>query len=101
MLATTNDAFTAVMNVKAPKPSHTRRAMGMTFDAGSEKNNEDCDYIPGPPCGGAMNKNEMGEGFVTIHSGISGKGSLMPSMFDWRGATSMISIHNAGRYKGY
>ncbi len=99
MLASTNDAFTAVMNVKAPKKHRYAKAMGMTYDAGSEKNNEDCDYIPGPPCGGAMNKNEPGEGFVTIHSGVTGKGGLPAAMYDWRGPTSMVTIHNMGKAK--
>jgi len=99
MLASTNDAFTAATNIKAPKRNRHTHAMGMTYDAGSEKNNEDCDFIPGPPCGGAMNKNEAGEGYVTVHNGVFGKAGLPAAMYDWRGPTSMVSIHNAGKYR--
>ena len=98
MLASTNDAFTAAVNIKAPKKGRHTHAMGLTYDAGSEKNNEDCAYIPGPPCGNDMQKNEPGEGFVTVHSGIHGIADLPAAKYDWRGATSMISIHNAGKY---
>ena len=48
MLVTTNDAFFAVRNVGAP-------AIGQAvvdadaYDAGSEANSENCDFIPGPP----------------------------------------------------
>jgi len=98
MLASTNDAFTAAMNIKAPKSNKHTHAMGMTFDAGSEMNNEDCAYVPGPPCTGMSgNANAPGEGFISIHSGISGKAGIPAAMYDWRGPTSMISIHNDGK----
>lgn len=105
MLASTNDGFMAAVNVKAPKKHRYAHGHGMTYDAGSEMNNEDCDYVPGPPCGGAMNKRaefdeatgeRISEGFVTIHNGIHGGAGLDPKMYDWRGPTAMISIHNDG-----
>jgi len=99
MLATTNDAFTAALNIKAPKKNRHNHGMGMTFDAGSEKNNEECAYIPGPPCSPESgNANMPGEGMVTVHNGIFGKADLSAPNLDWRGPTSMISIHNAGKY---
>jgi len=97
MLASSNDAFTSATHIRAPKKRRYAHAMSMTYDAGSEMNNEECDYLPGPPCGGEMNKRtETGEGFVTIHNGIHGVGGLMPKMFDWRGPTAMVRIHNDG-----
>ena len=90
MLATTNDAFTAVSSKALPNRSVSYK--GETYDAGSESNNENCDYIPGPPCNNGTNTSDDGEGFITIHSGINGVGDLVPSNLDWRGATSIITI---------
>lgn len=90
MLATTNDAFTAISSKSLP--SRSVSYMGETYDAGSESNNENCDYIPGPPCNNGSNTSDDGEGFITIHSGVSGVGDLVPSNLDWRGATSIITI---------
>lgn len=91
MLATTNDAFTAISSKSLPKRSVSY--MAETYDAGSEDNNELCIDIPGPPCGGtnAANDND-GEGFISIHSGVSGVGDLAPANLDWRGATSIVTI---------
>lgn len=91
MLATSNDAFTAISAKTLPKRSVSY--MATTYDAGSEDNNELCIDIPGPSCGGtnAANPND-GEGFITIHKGISGVGDVVPANFDWRGATSIVTI---------
>lgn len=91
MLATSNDAFTAISGKALPKRSVSY--MSETYDAGSEDNNELCIDIPGPPCGGtnAANAND-GEGFISIHNGISGIGNLVPADLDWRGATSIVTI---------
>ena len=92
MLATTNDGFTGLNSVKLPKKSATYYAH--VYDAGSETNNEDCSFIPGPPCvpdsGNARALN--GEGFVTIHNGVHGQGDLNPQTLDWRGPVAVITI---------
>lgn len=92
MLATTNDAFAGLSGVALPKKSVTY--MAATYDAGSEDNNELCIDIPGPPCGGT-NATIVGdgEGFITIHNGVSGVGDLVPSHLDWRGATAIVTIN--------
>jgi len=110
MLATTNDAFTAV-TLKGPKYRRNTYGMAMTYDAGSEENNELCTYIPGPPCntdvvdGAVVNLNmraaDHAEGIVTIHNGVHGvagvgTSGLIPALHDWRGPTAMIKIHNGG-----
>lgn len=101
MLASSNDAFTAALNIKAPKRNGHNHAMGMTYDAGSEENNEDCAFVPGPPCDmNSGNARMQGEGMVTVHSGIYGNADLPAAAYDWRGPTSMVTIHNAGRYTG-
>ena len=91
MLASTNDAVTAVLGQSLPKKSVSY--MAATYDVGSEDNNELCIDIPGPPCGGTNAANDTdGEGFISIHNGISGVGDLTPSHLDWRGATSIMTI---------
>ena len=50
MLVTTNDAFFALRGVRAPRHG-TSVHHSPAYDAGSEVNNEDCAFIPGPPCG--------------------------------------------------
>ncbi|MHB1051505.1 MAG: hypothetical protein ACYCZT_00340 [Thiobacillus sp.] len=62
-------------------------------DAGSEPNDELCDNIPGPPCGGQdVSPDAGGEGFVYIHAGIHGIGSLEPSEYDWRNPVARITV---------
>ena len=92
MLAGTNDAFAAVNGLPLPKKSATYAAY--VYDAGSEKNNEDCDFIPGPPCDNGSNKREESgsEGFVTIHNGVHGGAGLTPKDSDWRGPVAIIRI---------
>lgn len=97
MLATTNDAFTSA-TLKAPKKHRYSSAMAITYDAGTEDNNELCMDIPGPPCGGTNATIEGdGEGFITIHNGVHGVGDLVPTNLDWRGPTAMVRVHNAGK----
>lgn len=93
MLATTNDAFTAISSKSLPKKSVSY--MGETYDAGSEMNNENCAFIPGPPCAadsGNARAIDGAEGFITVHSGVKGRADLSAANLDWRGATSVISI---------
>lgn len=90
MLASTNDAFVAVNGVRI---HHSRMLDAIVYDAGSEGNNEDCAYIPGPPCGGGMARDtENAEGFVSYHAGIKGIGGIDANMFDWRGPVANITI---------
>ena len=93
MLASSNDAFTAISGKSLPKRSVSY--MATTYDAGSEVNNEDCTYVPGPPCSkgsGNARATDGAEGFITIHNGIKGGRDLNPAHLDWRGATSVVSI---------
>lgn len=92
MLATTNDGFAALNAVPLPKDS--AQYFAFAYDAGSEMNNENCSYIPGPPCpadsGNA--RTETGEGFISIHNGIYGGSDLNPKHLDWRGPVAVITI---------
>ncbi len=94
MLASTNDAFAAIRGIRLPNGiGDTVSVFGNAYDAGTEANSEDCDFIPGPPCGNA-NQRDTGsaEGFVHIHSGIHGVGDLMPSDLDWRNPVIQVTI---------
>lgn len=93
MLATTNDSFVALNNVSLPKKSATYYAH--IYDAGSEANNEDCAYIPGPPCdpeSGNARAMEGSEGFVTISNGIHGHGDLSAQDLDWNNPGAIVTI---------
>jgi len=92
MLATTNDAFTALNSVALPKRS--AQYFAYTYDAGSELNNESCSHIPGPPCSPESGnaRTETGEGFITLHNGIQGGSDLNPKQLDWRGPVAVVTI---------
>ncbi len=97
MLVSTNDAFFALNGVPGPtRGSAMHRSPA--YDAGSETNNEDCAFIPGPPCGNAGVRDVAGaEGYVHIHAGIHGIGpqdgpSIVPEAHDWRNPVALITI---------
>ena len=92
MLATTNDAFVALNNVRLPKKSVTYYAR--VYDAGSEANNELCDFIPGPPCGDLENERatDGSEGFVSISNGIHGNADLSAEELDWNNPGAVVTI---------
>lgn len=95
MLVTTNDAFFGLNSVRLRGRSTTYRVPA--YDAGSEANNEDCAFIPGPPCGSAgVRDSDEAEGFVHIHNGVHGiaesLGGLVPSRDDWRNPVALITV---------
>ena len=92
MLVTTNDAFFALNGVRGPKRGSDTYHLP-AYDAGSEANNESCDFIPGPPCGNP-NVRDTGkaEGYVHIHAGIHGIGDLEPDEHDWRNPVAKVTI---------
>ena len=92
MLANTNDAFYALNGVDGPG-SGAVTYYEIAWDAGSEANNEDCQYVPGPACGNFFDRAAEGaEGFVYVHSGIHGVGDLVPALHDWRNPVAKIVI---------
>lgn len=93
MLVTTNDAFFGLQGVDLPP----RRMAGVhhayALDAGSEANNEDCAFVPGPPCGNpGVRATDGAEGFVHVHAGIHGVGDLVPATHDWRNPVVEVVI---------
>jgi hypothetical protein len=89
MLVSTNDAFAGLDSAPIAAWSIDTPA----YDAGSEANTESCEHIPGPPCGSpGMRVTDGAEGFVHVHRGIHGVGSLDESMKDWRNPTARVTI---------
>ena len=91
MLVVTNDAFAGLDAVLLPEDSLTLYAPA--YDAGTERNSERCEYIPGPPCGsGGAHDPAPAEGFVHVHPGFRGVGSLAAHPYDWRNPVAKIEI---------
>lgn len=90
MLVTTNDAFFAS---EKRVPAFSSTIYATAWDAGSEANTQDCDHIPGPPCGnGGVRVTEGAEGYVYVHAGIQDRGSLSPENHDWRNPVARIVV---------
>lgn len=63
------------------------------YDAGSERDTEACEHIPGPPCGNAgVRVTEGSEGHVALDGGIVGVGDLDPAEWDWRNPVLGIQV---------
>jgi hypothetical protein len=93
MLVTTNDAFFGLSNFVVDPSRAVQRVMVPAWDAGTEVNNEMCDFIPGPPCGNPfMRDTEGAEGFVHVHSGIHGTGDLLPNEWAWQNPVVEIAV---------
>ena len=93
MLVTTNDAFFGLSNFFVNPSRRVQRVMVPAWDAGTEVNNESCDFIPGPPCGNPFMRDTDGaEGFVFVHSGIHGTGDLLPSEWAWQNPVVEIAV---------
>jgi len=95
MLVVTNDAFFGVNSIDLPFRRMKETRYAVAYDAGSEANNESCDFIPGPPCGNAgVRATDGAEGFVHVHAGIHGGGDLDPATFDWRNPVVRVQIQS-------
>jgi hypothetical protein len=94
MMVNTNDAMIAIDSENLPRRvhgTHTYPALG--YDAGSEANNEDCDFIPGPACPhGNARSTQDAEGYVHIHNGVHGIADLAPDAYDWRNPVAQITV---------
>jgi hypothetical protein len=93
MLIPTNDAFIGLSGIRLPKKAgKPEMLMVPAYDAGTELNDESCDHIPGPVCGGEGVSDDGGEGFVSVHRGIHGIADLPAETYDWRSPTARITI---------
>ena len=96
MMVNTNDALIAINTERLPRSRFygaTYYALG--YDAGSEGNNEDCAFIPGPACpagSGNARSTDDAEGYVHIHNGVHGIADLGPAAYDWRNPVARIEV---------
>ncbi len=91
MLVSTNDAFVGANGIDM---SRSQTIMLNAYDSGSEANSENCDYVPGPPCGNHVEDEADAEGFVHVHNGIHGMGDsgLNPAIHDWNNPVARLTI---------
>lgn len=93
MFASSNDAFASINSQPLDFSFNSNKYNAYVYDAGSERNSEDCQYIPGPPCNnGGVRDTEGAEGFVSIHNGIHGIGSLEAQTYDWNNPGLIVKI---------
>lgn len=96
MLVNTNDAFFAVDSAALPRwRGGSRTVYALAFDAGSEANNEDCAFVPGPACpagSGNARATDGAEGFVHVHNGVHGIADLAADAYDWRNPVAKVTI---------
>jgi hypothetical protein len=90
----TNDAFVGGQALDLPRRrGQSTVVRSPAYDAGSEANNEDGDFIPGPPFGNGNVRDTAGaEGFVHVHAGVHGIADLDAATYDWRNPTAEIRI---------
>ncbi len=96
MLVNTNDAFFALDSALLPFSRHKSLSLDVNaYDAGSEANNEDCGFVPGPACppdSGNARDEAGAEGYVYVHNGVHGTADLSPAAYDWRNPVARITI---------
>lgn len=93
MLVNTNDAFTGLDSLHLRGQGDTYYAMA--YDAGSEANNEDADFIPGPCCGNAGVRDATSDP-IAAHDGILGGADLDPALWGWTGPAAKIVVERVG-----
>lgn len=93
MLATTNDGFFGFSNLNRPMVGEEAVILAEGLDAGTESNNESCQYVPGPPCSAHGVRMEAGaEGQISIHKGIMGNVDV-PAAYGWSNPVAKIVIY--------
>lgn len=100
MLVNTNDTFFALRAADLPRERQEFFLPG--WDAGTEDNNEDCSFIPGPACADIDPDNiavpDDGEGYIFTQEGIHGQtggvetSDLNPAQQDWRNPVAYVVI---------
>lgn len=98
MLLPTNDTFVALNSIRLPKRGQATHA-AVAYDAGTEENDQDCESIPGPLCGGEPDSlpAETDEGYVYVSNGFHDLGDevLGPVVYDWKNPVAVIKIQRS------
>jgi Spondin_N len=89
MLVNTNDGFTGLDSLHLRGRGDTRSTMA--YDAGSEVNNEEIAFIPGPCCNHPFVRDPEGA-LIRMHEGITGRGDLSPKTYGWSGPVARIQV---------
>jgi hypothetical protein len=90
MLVNTNDAFAGISKAKLPR--HGEKVYYLyAYDAGTEKNTEMTDHIPGPCCGNPFVRVPTHEK-IRKHRGIKGNGDLDPDVYGWDRKVAKLTI---------
>lgn len=102
MMIPTNDAFVALDSLRLPYYGKITRLVP-AYDAGTEYNDQSCQNMPGPRCGGegySAEPSENDEGFVHIGNGFHELGDfdangfeiLGPQTYDWRNSVARVTV---------
>jgi hypothetical protein len=89
MLVNTNDGFTGLDSLRLRGHGETRSTMA--YDAGSELNNEEIAFTPGPCCNHPFVRDPEGA-LIRMHEGITGRGDLSPATYGWSGPVARIQV---------
>ncbi len=94
MLLPTNDAFVATSGKRVFQVYWRGKLDLVSYDAGTEFNDELCASIPaGGGCGGeGMNDARESNDFVKPHPGLHGNGDLDPAVYNWGEPTAVIYV---------
>jgi hypothetical protein len=90
MLVNTNDGFAGIDGIRLPFRG-TKVVYLYAYDAGTERNTELTDHIPGPCCGNPLVRVPTNE-FIKVHEGIKGNGDLDPQVYGWSGYVAKLTI---------
>jgi len=101
MLVRTNDGFTGLDSYRLDTRKGTRKGKGKgsrkgktktlrlrAYDGGTENNNQDCTFIPGPPCGNFFERDPSAQA-IAPHPGITG-GDI--AAFAWTNPVAKVQI---------
>ena len=102
MLIPTNDTFMALQRTRLPENGGIARLVP-AYDSGTEVNDQNCNNIPGPRCGGegvSEDGADAAEGIVHISNGFHSLGEtaedggelLGPAVYDWRNPVARIRV---------
>lgn len=94
MLLPTNDTIVALNKGVLPGfRTGTATYYLDAYDAGTEANDELCENIPGPRCGGEpFSPEDEGEGYVYPSPGIHGDADLGRAAYNWSGKVAKVEI---------
>lgn len=90
MLVNTNDAFAGIYKANLPRYGEKEYYL-YAYDAGTEKNTELTDHIPGPCCGNPLVRVPTHER-IKRHRGIKGIGDLDPDVYGWHKKVAKLTI---------